>query len=392
MANLQPVKTNATFDGSLYPIEGFADPRFARVVEGFIENFSEGLETGACTAIVHKGETVVDLWGGFKDRLKTKPWEKHTITNLMSIAKAITATCFFLLVERGLADPNDPVSKYWPEFAQNGKKDIPIRWVMDHRAGIPVLDPSPPPGTIYDWDAMCAAIARQAPMFPPGEKCAYHVFNQGFIVGELVRRISGMSIGSFFRKEFADSMGIEYWIGLTPEEMMLCADYIVHPDFVEFVTSKPETKEGIAWAQLHRNEDFNSREFRAAEIPSAGAHGNARGVARFFGMLANGGVWEGKRYIKPETIARMTTEQHYTAQELMPLQYHQAFGMILSSPPNVPMGPNPKAFGHHGAGGCIGLADPAAHISFGYGMNEMAMGLPNGERAQKLIRAMFESL
>ncbi len=392
MPNLQTVRTNATFDGKLYPIDGAADPRFARVVEKFIENFSEGTETGACVSIVYKGETVVDLWGGFKDRHKSKPWEKHTITNLMSVAKAITATCFFLLVERGFANENDPVAKYWPEFAQAGKKDIPIRWVMDHRAGIPVLDPSPPPGTIYDWDAMCAAIARQAPIFPPGEKCAYHVFNQGFIVGEIVRRITGMSIGAFFRKEFSEPMSLEYWIGVPPNIADRCADYIVHPDFVEFVTSKPDTKEGIAWAQLDAGEDFNSAKFRSAEIPSAGAHGNARGLARFFGMLANGGEFQGKRYLKPETIARMTQEQHFTPQELMPLHYHQAFGFILNSPPNVPMGPNPKAFGHHGAGGCIGMADPAANIAFGYGMNAMAMGLPNGERAQKMIRAMFESL
>lgn len=392
MALEQNFRNTVSHGGKAYAIAGYVDPRFARVADRFVANFAEGLETGACVSVAHKGATVVDLWGGYKDAVKTKPWEAATIVNLMSIAKAVTSTCFFLLVERGLVSPDDAVSKHWPEFAQAGKGDIPIRYVLDHRAGVPVLDPPAPPGTIYNWNAMCAAIAKQTLMFPPGEKCAYHVMNQGFIIGEIIRRLTGMSVGEFFRKEFGEPLGMDYWIGLTPEQSARCADFILHPLFIEFVMSKPDSKEGIAWAQFKTGEDFNSPEFRAAEIPSAGGHGNARSIARFFGMLANGGIWEGRQYLKRETIARMAVEQHNIAQELMPIQYHQALGVILNSPPNIPMGPNPKSFGHHGAGGSIGMADPGAGIGFCYGMNEMAMGLENGPRAGKLIEATFASL
>jgi len=374
-----------------YVIEGGCHPRFAAVLEAMRNNFAAGLEDGACVAVMHAGEPVVDLWGGFVDAAGTRPWQRDTIVNMMSVSKGVTAMCVHLLEDRGLLDVRDPVAKYWPEFAQNGKERLPIRFVLDHRAELPFLTTRLPRGTAYDLHAMAAAFAAQAPLAEPGHQAAYHVLAQGYILGELIYRVAGESVGALFRREFAKPLGLDYWIGLPPSEISRCADFIMAPDNrLRDALAHPERPDGVFWAELDAEEDFNSTRWRTSEIPSANGHGNARAIARLYACMANDGALGGVRIMRAETVKRMTTEQHNLQERFVGRNYHQALGVILNSPPVSWMGPNPRAFGHHGAGGATGFGDPDAKIGFSYAMNRFQSD-PGGSRG-KLIEAVYASL
>jgi CubicO group peptidase (beta-lactamase class C family) len=367
-----------------YPVEGYCTPRFADVAERFADNFAAGREVGASLAVTHHGALVVDLWGGFTDATFTRRWRHDTLVNMMSVSKALSAIALFLLVERGLIDPDLPVARYWPEFAAGGKADLPLGYVLDHRAGLPWISETLPRGTAYDARAMADALARQAPLFSPGSDPAYHVLSQGYIVAELVRRVTGESLGSFFRREIAAPLHVDYHIGLRPDELERCADFVLPPAAgLRRGLENPDTPDGMYWKELAAGEEFNSTAFRTAEIPSANGHGNARAVALLYGNLA--------RVLAPPTIDRLRAERHNIVDRIRPRHYHQASGVVRNSPPVAYMGPNPGAFGHQGAGGAIGFGDPENAIGFGYGMNYYA---PSGEaeRRAPLIDATYAAL
>ena len=380
-----------TSDGLRYRVRGYCAQGFEAVADRFQSNFAEGAELGAAVSVVVDGETMVDLWGGNRDRDAT-PWERDTIVCMMSVSKPFSALCIFLLADRGLIDIDSPVARYWPEFAQAGKADLPIRYVLDHRAGLPAV--AAPRGAIYDWDSMVKALEAQAPLWPPGSAAGYHVLTQGFILGEIVRRVSGLSLGASFQREFAGPLGIDFFIGTPESDQRRCATLFADADNPLFTRILPDTISlgGKAWAQLNAGEDFNTTAWRSAEISSANGHGNARAVARLYGMLAAGGSDGERRYLRGETIATMATEQHALTEIVNGRTYHQASGVLLNSPPVVWMGPNPKAFGHHGVGGSVGFADPDARLGFSYCTNLMHAGLNNGPRAGGLIEASFAAL
>jgi CubicO group peptidase (beta-lactamase class C family) len=383
---------SAEHGGRVYPIEGHCDPRFAKVRERFVANFAEGAEVGATVAVTWRGEPVVDLWGGFADRACLRPWQRDTIVNMMSVSKIASAVCIYMLVDRGLVDPAQPVARYWPEFGQGGKSALPLRYVLDHRAGLAAVTEKLPRGSFYNWRVMADALARQAPLWPPGEQCGYHGLTQGFVLGEVIRRVTGQTLGTFFRKQVAEPLGLDYRIGMEPEAHQRCAQFIPNETFLERTVRNPAPVGGQSWTLLHENEDFNSADWRNCEVPSANGHGNARAVARFLSMLVAGGELDGVRIISRAAIDRMTTEQHHLVQIMMPQQYHMGSGVILNSPPYVFMGPNPRAFGHHGAGGAIGVGDLDSGIAFAYGMNLMHAGTDSGPRSGGLIRATYECL
>jgi CubicO group peptidase (beta-lactamase class C family) len=367
-----------------YPIEGYCSTQFSAVADRFAENFAAGREVGASLAVTHRGALVVDLWGGYTNASFARRWRHDTIVNMMSVSKAISAIALFLLVERGQIDPDAPVSRYWPEFAAGGKGELPLGYVLDHRAGLPWISEDLPRGTAYDARAMADALARQAPLFTPGDDPAYHVLSQGYIVAELVRRVTGESLGSFFRREISAPLHIDYNIGLLPEELERCADFVLPPDAgLRKGLENPQTPDGMYWKELAAGEEFNSLAFRTAEIPSANGHGNGRAVALLYGRLA--------QVLKRATIDRLRAERHHIVDRIRPRHYHQASGVVRNSPPVAYMGPNPAAFGHQGAGGAIGFGDPENEIGFGYGMNYYA---PSGEaeRRAPLIDATYEAL
>lgn len=386
------INESAAHAGVIYPIHGTCDVRFTPVLDRLVANFAAGWETGASVAVVVDGRSVVDLWGGYADAACTRLWQHDTIVSMHSVAKGVTAICLYMLVDRGLVDPDAPVARYWPEFAAAGKENLPLRYVLDHRAGLPYLTEPLPRGAIFDWAAMTGAIARQAPVWNPGEKAGYHVFTQGFIEGEIIRRVTGLSVGDFFRREVSAPLGIDYTFGLGPAEIVRCAEGILPADSpLRQALANATTDEGRFWAQLPVDEDFNSVAYRTSEIPSGNGHGNARAVACLYGVLVSDDE-PGRRLMSRATLERMIKEQHNLQEQFLKRHYHQGSGVVLNSPPVAYMGPNSRAFGHHGAGGSIGFGDPDARLGFSYAINKMERGAELGLRRDGLVDAAFLAL
>ncbi len=389
---MEHLKTTVTHDGKSYAVEGWCDPRFNAARDRFVKNFEEGLEIGACIACNIEGKAVMDLWGGFLDRAQSRDWEKDTIVNMMSVSKAITGICVYILADRGLIDPLAPVARYWPEFAANGKEKLQLKYVLDHRAGMALLSEPIPRGSVYEHATMAAALARQPAAWEPGTDAGYHVLTQGFILAEVVKRVTGKTLGTFFRTEIAEPLALDYRIGLDTIDLGRCAEWALPADspMARAIIDPYATAEGAFWQPLAADEDFNSVAWRTAEIPSANGHGNARAVARLYGALVLG-EQEGVHLMKRDTLEKMITEQHNTRERYLGRHYHQGSGVVLSSKPNAWMGPNPRAFGHQGAGGAIGFGDPDAKLGFSYAMNKPHADFTVPTRA-RVIEAIYAAL
>lgn len=384
-----------TARGREYRVRGTCQHGFEPVVEAFVANYSIEEEIGSATSIVVDGRTVVDLWAGYRFPGCTALWEHDTIVCMMSVAKGISGISFNILIDRGLVDPDAPVAEYWPEFAQNGKEGVLVRHVLDHTAGLPVVMEELWRGAIFDCDAIVAALERQAPLWEPGTTAAYHIHTQGNLLGEIVRRVTGKRFPDFIRDEVAAPLGLDYQIGgLSTADMARCADLVPTVEGTLFARkdSEPDSLLAKGFTQ-HPDEDIgttlNSRAWRTAEIASANGHGTARSVARFYGCIARGGELDGVRLMSPETVGQMLTEQHNQTEKMQGRPYHQARGILLNTPQSVWMGPNPRAFGHHGFGGSIGMGDPDAKIGFSYACNKMHTRPDNGPRARRIIEALY---
>jgi CubicO group peptidase (beta-lactamase class C family) len=386
-----PIKETAMTE-----IHGFCDPRFEGVREAFAEGFRSRNEIGAAAAATVDGEPVVDLWAGHADPARSRPWREDTLVHVYSVTKGITALCAHRLIERGALDLDAPAARYWPEFAQKGKGDIPVRWLLSHRAGLPALRAPLPADALYDQGAMAAARASAEPCGPPGQ-IAYHPMTFGWLVGELVRRVDGRTVGRFFREEIAEPLGIDFHIGLGPAEEKRAAeitDLEPPPEFGLAFASAPAGELPLvvlAFANPSGSGDHNSEVHRRAEIPAMNGHGTARALARLYGTLACGGECYGVRLLAPASIERLRTEQARDMDPLLGMPLRMGLGFWLSQP-NVPgfaYGPNEGAFGHPGAGGSLGFADPSAHIGFGYVTNRMGSDMATDPRPQALIDALY---
>ncbi len=385
---VQPVASSATANGRRYPIAGWIDARCGAILDAFAENFSQGLEIGASLCVIRHGRVVADLWGGFSDAACTAPWREDTLCNVMSVTKAMTATCLHLLVERGMVDLDAPVARYWSGFEAHGKGGILVRWLLDNRAGLPVLADDLWPGAIFDWQAMTDALAAQAPILAPGGEPTYHIRTAGFLIGELVRRVSGASLGSFFRTQIAQPHGIDFHIGLGDGEIARCAEFIAQQTgtLLDAGLHQADSLVARAGRQLPHPMDYNTPAYRRTEIPSTNGHGNARAVARFYALLQAG------RILKPATLAMALEEQHRERECVMGRTYRQALGFLLNTPGDFDIGPGARAFGLLGAGGALGFADPEAGLGFGYIENRMHAAMGLGERAPRLIAAVYRCL
>jgi CubicO group peptidase (beta-lactamase class C family) len=365
---------------------GTCDPAFAPLQEAFAEVFAKGNEVGAALAVAVHGRPVVDLWGGYADAARTRPWEADTIVNLYSIGKALSAICLLRLVEDGRVELEQPVARYWPEFGQAGKGSLPVHMLLSHRAGLPALARLLPEGIGRDWDAMCAELAAQEPWWEPGTAHGYHVNTQGYLIGEVLRRVTGRSLGTYWREEIAGPAGVDFHWGFGPELDARCAemlpfqrgpDYPPAPPVLDLATLSGEE---LMVAAANRNpKDLsgqgvtNSREWRAAEVPSTNGHGNARAVMRVYTALAADGVLDGVRILSPEMRDRAVVEQVYGPDKILgrPTRFGLGFQLTMKE---RPLGPNPRTFGHFGAGGSLGFADPDEGIAFGYAMNKGRVG------------------
>lgn len=398
MAILEP-RTDVEVAGRVLPLHGSYDERFAGVVEAFVENHRRGEEVGSAVSVVVDGQTVVDIWGGWFDEDRTREWERDTLVCMMSVAKGITGIAFTMLVDRGLVDLDAPVATYWPEFAQNGKEDLPVRFLLDHTAGLPALtgDNKLWPGAMYDREAMVDALARQEPLWQPGTVAAYHVHTQGYLLGEIMRRVTGKLVGSFVRDEITGPLGVDYWLGIPASEHDRITRLIPSDGPKILAAQGAEDEESLRVLAFAQNppgtwgDMVNSTEWREMEMPSGSGHGNARAVARIYGALAAGEV-DGVRLLSEDALDTMTTMQHDMIELLQERHYRQGLGLLLNSPDAVYMGPHPEAFGHHGIGGSIGFADRAERLGFSYSMNKMHAVGDNGPRARRLIDAVFASL
>ena len=399
------------------PVNGLCESRFTKVREIFQQSFDSGVEIGAAVSFVLDGKTVVDLWGGHYDDARTRQWDRDTLVNVYSTTKGMTALCANQLVERGLLELEVPVAKYWPEFAAAGKEDLLVKWILTHQAGLPGISEPLPLGSQYDWHRMCNALAAQEPWWTPGDGFGYHVFTYGFLVGELIRRVTGMTIGNYFRQHIAEPLNADFHIGLLEQHDARTADMYgvslgnkaassttpsgpTTGPFAEFARAiqDPSTMQYAALLNPPQTRDaVNTRAWRGAEIPAANGHGTARGIARIYGALARGGEVDGVRILKQSTIERATTEEVSGPERVflggLSMRYGLGFSLSESSNVYARLSPNPRAFGHTGAGGSVGMADPDAKIGCGFTMNSMQAGmLTAGTTATAMIDAFYAAL
>ena len=291
-------------------IHGTCDEKFSAVRDAFRANFDEGRDIGASVALTHNGVPVVDLWAGSADAAGTKPWERDTIVNVYSTTKTMTALCALILADRGAIDFYAPVAKYWPEFAQNGKGAIEVRHLMSHSAGLSGWQEKITTPDLYDWEKVTSLLAAQAPWWEAGTASGYHAITQGYLVGEVVRRVTGKSLGTFFREEVAEPLDADFHIGLAPSEFSRVGE-MVPPEMVAGALAA--TGDSIL-ARTFVSPPMDARDsategWRRAEIPAAGGHGNARSVARVHTVLANGGEAFGKRLLSAAGCDRVFDEQ-----------------------------------------------------------------------------------
>lgn len=357
-------------------VKGYCDERFNSAKLAFEKNFELGLEVGASFAVSLNGELVVDIWGGFSDSAKTKPWEKNTIVNVFSTTKIMTALCLHLLIDKGLIDVEAPVFTYWPEFVQATKENLLVKHLLSHSAGLPGFDERIPVEALYDWDRIINLLAAQKPWWKPGTKIGYHMTTFGYLLGELVRRVSGKSLGTFFRENIADPLEIDFHIGLSEDYDSRVANIIVPEEVFakwQVILSKLFLRKTVKVFYNPNIEtvDFNSRAWRSAEIPSGNGHGNARSIAKVGSILACGGMYEKKKILSKSTVEKAIEPQISGRDIIMiyrPAKFGLGFGLVDDK---YYLGP--RSFGWGGAGGSLCVMDLEKKLSIGYAMNKMHM-------------------
>jgi CubicO group peptidase (beta-lactamase class C family) len=379
-------------------VQGTFQPRFKLVADAFAANFESLGEVGAAFALQVDGELVVDIWGGHADAARTRPWERDTIVNVYSTTKGMAALCANMLADRGRLDIEAPVARYWPEFAEAGKTDLPVRYLLTHEAGLPAVRRPLEPADLWQWDRFAGALAAETPWWTPGEGTGYHAITFGHLVGEVIRRISGKTPGTFFREQVAEPLGADFWIGLPASEDARVAEMIPadppapgERNLLLEMMSDPESMAGKAFANPPLPPDaVNSRDWRGAEIPAGNGHGNARALATVYGTLALDGNGAG-RLLSKSAVERAGKEHVAGDDLLLQLYVRRGLGYWLSTP-RMAYGPNEHSFGHAGAGGSLGFADPDARLGFGYTMNKMRSDLDGDLRTKALIAAAYDCL
>ncbi len=370
-------------------IQGSFEPRFERVATVLAGHIDDGLDVGASVAVAIDGELVVDLWGGHQDAERARPWERDTIVNVFSTTKTMTALCALMLADRGELDLHAPVARYWPEFAAAGKESIEVRHLLGHTAGLSGWDEPLHSIDLADWERCTSLLAAQAPWWTPGTASGYHAITQGYLIGEVVRRITGLSIGRFFAQAVAEPLGADFHIGLAPEHDRRFAPLIPPPPVdlaaagfselaVKSLTNPPVT------GDLTREEWW-----RRAEIPAANGHGNARSVAQIQSVIACGGEARGTRLLSSAGVEALFEEQS-NGQDLVlgvPLRFGIGYGLASET---MPMGPRSCAWG--GYGGSLVINDLDARITIAYVMNRMEPGLLGDNRGASLAMATIAGL
>ena len=372
---------------------GNYDPAFAQVVDAFEKNFEEG-DLGACCAVFVDGQVVVDIWGGIADFEKNTLWGKDTIVNVWSTTKTMAAICTLMLYDRGLIDLESPVYKYWDIFAQNDKENVLISHLLSHSAGLPGFDSPITEDQLFDWDYTCNRLASQATWWDPGSVSGYHPMTQGWLLGEVVRRVDGRTLGNFFREEVAEKIGADFHIGLSEKHFdrvalldtsavdgpVVLTDETPH-HFVERVEQHGRLGAKIA----------NSDRWRKSEFPAANGHGNARSVAFIHNLIACNGASDEFELLSPDTVKRIFEIQTDDTDLILgvPIRHGMGFGLRSDL---MPISPNENACFWGGWGGSLAVIDVDARMSFAYVMNRMAPSLQHDMRAGRTLMATHAAL
>jgi CubicO group peptidase (beta-lactamase class C family) len=379
-------------------IDGWCDTRFGAVRAEFDRNFRERGELGSAICVTLDGVVVADLWGGWTDADQRQPWSADTLVNVFSVGKGLLAVCAARLAGLGLLDPDAPVTRYWPEFGAAGKDAITVRQVLSHQAGLPALRQPLPRGSGLDWQLMTSLLAAEEPWWVPGSGHGYHVNTFGYLAGELIRRITGTSVGEFLRREVAAPLGADVHIGLPAAEHGRVAEF-------RWPHREPETAgdqaDPVPSHQMSLNAYFNPPDFsgagvvntaawRSAQIPSANAHATAAGIARVYTELAAGSTLAGVRVVTSAALAVATTEQVYGEDFVLLRPSRFGLGFQLTHPERQ-LGNGPRCFGHFGAGGSVGFCDPDARLAVGYVTSQMGPRWRN-PRNKALMDACYACL
>ena len=369
-----------------------------RLAQLFRDNFACYGELGAAISVWQRGQPVVELHGGFRDSIREQSWTADTLVLFWSATKGLGSACLLhALQQRGMR-LEQRVAESWAEFAQAGKSEITFEQLLSHQAGLSALEQ---PTDILDYDAVIAALEQQRPLWPPGTAHGYHARTFGFLVDECVRRLTGKRIGEYWREIFAEPLGLDIWIGLPESEDHRTATIYAAKaggeqkpaEFYRELTT-PGTlvqKTFTSPPGLNSIAAMNKRENRATSIVSFGGIGSASSLAKFYGMLANGGEMEGRRYFNTETIAQMTMPLVAGVDRILQIPTSFSAGFMKDPPGMQPriFGPSSSAFGHPGAGGSNAFADPEHGISFAYVMNQMEQSLLPNEKSLRLVDAIY---
>lgn len=387
-------------------MHGGVSEGYGAVADVFARNFRDRDELGASVAVVREGETVVDLWGGYRDRKRTQPWQRDTLVTVFSTTKGMAAAAMAVAHSQGLFHLEAPVAGYWPEFAQQGKAAISVRQLLQHEAGLPVIDAPLDLETIADADGFGALLAAQAPKWPPGSGRGYHAQSLGWYESQLLRRVdpAGRGIGRFFADEVAGPLGVEFHMGLPPDVnsdriatfvgggramQVLHARHIPWPMLRRMMNPRSLTVKAFTNPKaITKLRDINKRRLLEVELPSVNGTGTARALAGVYGELATGGARLG---IGPGTLAEL--ERHCDAAPDMILGLETAYRFGFMKPcPLLPFGSSPRAYGHSGAGGSFAFADPETGTGYAYVMNRGGYAVPADPREIALRDAVMRSL
>lgn len=375
-------------------VEGTCDARFTAVRDALEQQLASGNELGASIAVDLEGRSVVDLWGGWRDEAATQPWERDTIVNVWSTTKTVTSLALLTLASRGQVDVYEPVARYWPEFADNGKEAVAVRHLMSHTSGVSGLDQPAALEDLYDWDKSTARMAAQAPWWTPGTASGYHALNFGHLLGEVLRRVTGRTLKQFVAEELAGPLRADFQIGASPADASRIAPVVPPPplpiDLGQIDLDGPAARTFMGPAPDPAA--ANTPEWRAADIGGANGHGNAVSVCRLLSAVTLGGEVDGRRLLDPDVIELIFDEQSDGIDLVLGVPLRFGIGFGLPQPVTIPYLPAGRVCFWGGWGGSLIVMDLDRRMTLSYMMNRMGAGIIGSDRAEAYARAAYAAL
>lgn len=373
-------------------VHGICDEKFASVRDLLAKNIEDGQDVGSSFALTINGEPVIDIWAGHQDEARQEEWQEDTIINVYSTTKTMSFLCALVLADRGQLDFDENVARYWPEFAQNGKEEVKVWHLMNHAAGLSGLDQQMAPEELYDWDKICGALAAQAPWWEPGTASGYHALTQGYLIGEVVRRVTGKTLGQYFRDEIAGPLDADFYIGVPESEFDRICNLIPVGEGLAPADNDPGSIAARTFASpFSPAPNSSTPAWRKAEIPAANGHGNARSVARLQAPLACKGSAFGVDLMSRET-AESVMKARISGDDLVlggPISFGLGFGLNSDV---MPLSPNKNACFWGGWGGSTILIDQDAALSASFVMNQMHEGVMGDPRSAGLLQQVYANL